>query len=181
MTGALRTSDDFASATVAAAANGDVLALERIIAWHHRDMTRVCVLICGGDGDLADEAVQAAWPIVWRKLHSLRDPDRLRSWLVSIAANEARALIRRRSHLVVEIEVADAGSDRDDPAAATDLLDMRLALRRLDADDRAILALRYAAGFDSTEIGRVIGISASGVRSRLERLLGRLRKELADD
>ena len=45
-------------------------------------MTRVCFVICG-DLDIADEAVQAAWPIVWRKLGGLREPERLRPWLVS--------------------------------------------------------------------------------------------------
>src|SRR5262245_62937805 len=181
MASALGTIDDIAPATVAAAAAGDVVALERIIARHHRDMAKVCVVICGGDADLAEEAVQAAWPIVWRKLHTLRDHDRIRPWLVSVAANEARQLIRRRRHAVVEIEVADAGTDRDDPGRTAGLLDLRLAIRRLDADDRTLLALRHVAGLDSTEIGRAMGMSPSGVRSRLERLLTRLRKELGDD
>ena len=64
-------------------------AFARIIHAHHDDMTRICFVICA-DIDLADEAVQGAWLIAWRKLHSLRDPARLRPWLVSVAANEAR-------------------------------------------------------------------------------------------
>ncbi len=85
---------------VALAAAGDEAAFARIVQAHHDDMTRVCFVICG-DLDVADEAVQAAWPIVWRKLGSLRDPSRLRPWLVSIAANEARQLIRRRRRRTV--------------------------------------------------------------------------------
>ena len=38
--------------------------------------------------------------------------------------------------------------------------------------------LRYVAGFDSTEIARQTGISASGVRTRLARILERLRLEI---
>jgi RNA polymerase sigma factor (sigma-70 family) len=49
---------------------------------------------------------------------------------------------------------------------------------RLDPDDRALLALRYVAGFDSNELAKAIGISPSGVRNRLERLLKRLHEEL---
>ena len=52
------------------------------------------------------------------------------------------------------------------------------AMARLDPDDRALLALRYVAGFDSNELASAIGLSASGIRSRLERLLKRLREEL---
>jgi len=41
--------------------------------------------------------VQSARSIAWRKLSSLRDPERLRPWLVSVAANEARQLVRGQS------------------------------------------------------------------------------------
>ena len=57
---------------VAQAAAGDEVAFARVVQAHHDDMTRVCFVICG-DLDIADEAVQAAWPIAWRKLGSLRD------------------------------------------------------------------------------------------------------------
>ena len=169
-----------AATTVADAAAGDVDALARIVGLHHDDMARVCFVICG-DQDLAQDAVQAAWPIAWRKLGSLRDPDRLRPWLMAVAANEARQLLRRqRRHPVVEISVADIGTDRHDPAAQSGLSDLAAALRRLAPEDRALLALRYVAGYDATEIGRELRMSASGVRSRLARLTARLRTELED-
>jgi RNA polymerase sigma-70 factor (ECF subfamily) len=168
--------------SVADAAAGDVEALARIVRAHHDDMARVCFVICG-DQDLAQDAVQSAWPIVLRKLGTLRDPDRLRPWLVSIAANEARQAMRRRAHrpVVSALDAADLGSSRADPAGHADLLDLGAAVRRLSADDRTLLALRYVAGMDATELGRAMGISPSGVRSRLARLVARLRTELDDD
>ena len=166
---------------VAQAAAGDEVAFARIVQAHHDDMTRVCFVICG-DIDVTDEAVQAAWPIAWRKLGSLRDPDRLRAWLVSIAANEARMLIRRRRRrTIVELAVADDTSSRVDPARLVADIDLTNALARLDPDDRALLALRYVAGFDSTELAQATGRSPSGTRARLARLLARLRTELRDD
>lgn len=169
-----------AATTVAEAAGGDVAALARIVGAHHDDMARICFVICG-DEDTAQDAVQAAWPIAWRKLRSLRDPERLRPWLMAVAANEARQILRRqRRHRVVEIEVADIGTDRFDPAARPGLADLATALRRLSPEDRTLLALRHVAGYDATEIGRELGISASGVRSRLARLTARLRTELSD-
>ena len=114
-------------------------------------------------------------------LGSLRDPERLRPWLMAVAANEARQILRRqRRYQVVQIEVADIGSPHGDPAAHTALADLAVALGRLSPEDRTLLALRHVAGFDATEIGRELGMSASGVRSRLARLLERLRSELAD-
>ncbi len=62
----------------------------------------------------------------------------------------------------------------DQPVAIHDHnadIDLANALAGLDPDDRALLALRYVAGFDSNELARVTGLSPSGTRARLARLL----------
>jgi RNA polymerase sigma-70 factor (ECF subfamily) len=165
---------------VARAASGDVDSLAAIVAVHHGDMSRIAYLITR-DAELAQDAVQAAWPIAWRKLPGLRDPERLRQWLMAIAANEARQLIRRQRRQVVnEIVTVEPGSNATDPDAHSGLIDLRAALARLSPDERSLLALRYVAGFDATEIAAMVGLSASGVRSRLSRLVSHLRTELAD-
>jgi RNA polymerase sigma-70 factor (ECF subfamily) len=170
-----------AEKTVADAARGDAQALAVIVGIHHDDMARIAFVICG-DQDRAQDAVQSAWPIAWRKLRTLRDFDKLRPWLMAIAANEARQLMRReRRHVVIEISAADVSAVGGDPAGRSAQLDLGAALRGLDPLDRTILALRHVAAFDATEIGRVVGMSPSGVRTRLARLLGRLRSELEHD
>ncbi len=170
-----------AESTVASAARGDAEALAAIVALHHDDMARIAFVICG-DQDRAQDAAQSAWPIAWRKLHSLRDPARLRPWLMAIAANEARQQMRReRRHAVTQISVADVEAVGSDPASRSAHLDLATALRALEPTDRTILALRHIADFDATEIGRVVGMSSSGVRTRLARLLARLRSELDHD
>lgn len=167
---------------IAEAISGDEGAFARIVAEHHEDMRRVCAVVCGDDG-LAEEAVQAAWSAAWRKLGSIRDPERLRPWLVSIAVNEARQLLRqrrRRRQRVEFVRESESWPGGLDPAQALDAVDLRTALSQLGTDDRALLAMRYVAGFNATELSAALGISASGVRNRLDRLLDRLRKELTD-
>lgn len=177
----LATRTGIAAGIVAQAAAGDAVAFARIVAAHHDDMARVCFVICG-DEEMAQDAVQAAWPIAWRKLRSLREPDLLRPWLVKIAANEVRQVLRRqRRYRVAQIEVADVGTDADDPSNRTARTDLAVALRRLSPEDREVLAMRHVSGFDATEIGRALGMSASGVRSRLARAAARLRSELGDE
>ena len=142
-------------------------------------MARVAYFIAG-DAETAAEAVQAAWSIAWGRLKNLRDQQRIGPWLVSITANETRQLVRKqRRRTVVELSVAPAAVGRD-PADGVNVLDLGRALRKLEPEQRSLLALRYAAGLDSTEIGVATGMSASGVRTRLSRLLERLRLELDD-
>src|SRR5687767_5202194 len=83
------------ASVVTEAADGDRAAFTELVATYHDDMIRLAMVITR-DADLASDAAQAAWHQAWRKLRQLRDPDRVRPWLLSIAANEARQALRRR-------------------------------------------------------------------------------------
>ena len=165
------------ASTVRLAAEGDEAAFTRLVSQHRAAMSGVAFVICG-DPEATRDAVQNAWSIAWRRLHTLRDPDQVRPWLLTIAANEARQAIRaQRRRPVIDISdtVQDAGGD---PADSIGLVDLQRALAHLNPDDRRLLALRYVAGLDSTEIARHLGLSASGVRSRLARVIERLRMDI---
>lgn len=178
---------------LASAAAGDEVSFARLVEAHDDAMYRVCVAV-GRDHAIAADGVQAAWSIAWRKLRTIRDPARLRPWLVAIAVNETKTLLKQRwRRSLVEVH-PDAGSSSGsafgyafagidpaggiDPGADAAALDLRDALERLGPDDRALLAMRYVAGFNATELAAVLGISPSGTRTRLERLVARLRQEL---
>jgi len=166
-------------ATVRSAATGDQAAFALLVAEHHASMARVAFVICG-DADTTLDAVQSAWAIAWRRIGSLRDPTQVRPWLIAIAANEARQIMRRRRlERVVDISELVAGIEGGYHATSPEVVDLDRALRGLKAEERSLLAMRYAAGLDSSEIARQMGMSASGVRSRLARLLERLREDLA--
>jgi RNA polymerase sigma-70 factor (ECF subfamily) len=166
-------------ATVRSAATGDEVAFARLVAEHHASMARVAYVICG-DAESTRDAVQAAWTVAWRRIGSLRDPAQVRAWLVAIAANEARQAVRRRRRVtIVDLSDTVAGADDAVEDDRVDLVDLQRVLRTLKPEDRSRLAMRYAAGLDSAEIARHLAMSPSGVRSRLARLLDRLRDDLA--
>jgi RNA polymerase sigma factor (sigma-70 family) len=101
---------------------------------------------------------------------------------MTVAANEAKQLLRKRRTRARFEVVTDASQEPGgrDPATGVSGLDLREAMSRLDPEDRALLALRYVAGFDSNELATATGISPSGTRTRIERLLKRLREDLND-
>jgi RNA polymerase sigma-70 factor (ECF subfamily) len=181
MEAATRVADRMAIGVLASAAAGDEVAFRRIIVDHHEDMRRVAAYVAG-DHAIGEEATQAAWLIAWQRIGSVRDEASLRPWLVSVAANEAKRIVRRQRRRTAFEHVAatDIASGEADPATRAALLDVHAALARLHPDERALLAMRYVAGFDSNELAAATGISASGVRSRIERLLKRLREDLRD-
>jgi RNA polymerase sigma-70 factor (ECF subfamily) len=167
------------ASTVTLAGAGDEAAFARLVATYHADMARVAFAACG-DRELAEDAVQAAWLDAWRKLRSLRDPDRIRPWLLAVTVNEARQIVRRRRGPVVEIDVEAPEDARSDPSTGIERLDLRRALAHLSPDDRALVAMHYVIDLSSDELGAAVDTSPSAARMRLSRIVDRLRKELRD-
>jgi RNA polymerase sigma-70 factor (ECF subfamily) len=160
------------------AADGDREAFTRLVGLHHVAMVRVAMVVTG-DRELAEDAAQAAWAVAWRRLGTVRSGDSVRSWLVAVAANEARMMIRaRRRRPTVRLTVVEADPSHTDPGERIGLLDLERVLLRLDPADRVLIGLRFVGDLESSEIAHHLGLSASGVRSRLSRLLQRLRTEL---
>ena len=158
---------------------GEREAFTELVARHHAELVRIAYAITG-DADAARDSAQLAWIKAWQRLPSVREPGRLRAWLIAIAANEARMHLRAHGRRRVR-EIAPV--DEDEPFeqntfTSADRLDLNAALVRLDPGDRSLLAMRYLAGLPAEEIGVAAGLTASGVRSRLSRLIARLREDL---
>src|SRR6184192_3632600 len=80
---------------VIAARRGDKRAFVEIVARHQ---AMVCGIALGVLGDFAasEDAGQEAFLTAWRKIHELREPERLRAWLAQIARNAALGQLRRK-------------------------------------------------------------------------------------
>lgn len=152
--------------------HGDFASL---VGRYHSDLLRVAYVVLG-DRALAEDAAQAAWTRAWQRFNQLRDPAKVRSWLVAVAANEARQIARRKRPRLEHGSASTFGSEAD-----PSLLDLSAALAGLGPDDRQLLALRYVIGLTSAEIGSQLGLSAGAVRHRLMRLVGRLREVMLDE
>ena len=133
-------------ALITRAMGGDEVAFARIVAAHHGDMARIAYLVCGSL-DVAEEAEQAAWAKAWHRLGDVRDPARLRAWLMSVAANEARQMMRGQKRRTVRELVVGGPTSTAWPDRAA-LMDLANALARLDPRDRSIIGLRYIAGLE---------------------------------
>ena len=127
------------------------------------------------DADAAD-LVQATLEIAIRRRAQLRDPARLRSWLLAILTREAFRLRRRLRALVSldgsVVEVAVAGTSDDDLA-------VRAAVAQLPARTRAAVVLHHMAGLSVAETAEAMGISENTVKTLLRLGLARLREVLA--
>ena len=120
------------------------------------------------DVDRAEDALQDALVIAWRDLPSLRDPDRFDYWLQRVLTNMCIEHARRdrRRHARLGVLVADPVA-RDELAGVVDRDVVDRAFRRLKAEERAVLVLRYYLGYEPATIAEMLGVSGGTIRSRL--------------
>lgn len=134
-------------------------------------------LACGMllDRDEAEDAVQEATLKAWLKLDSFRRGRAFQPWFFTIVANHCRDLRRSRWWSVLK------GIEVERPARAEDVdlgMDLRRALVGLPVPDRGLLVLHYYLDLPLEEAARVLGVSPAAAKSRLYRVLRRLRGHL---
>ena len=124
--------------------------------------------------DLAADAAQSALLKGWRSRYSVKDPQSFKPWLVNIAINESKNLIRRGFDLELKENVADAPKDRDLQ------VDVRQAVYALPEKYRLPVMLFYFEGMAVADIAKALDLPQGTVISQLHRGRERLREELKD-
>lgn len=131
------------------------------------------------DTQAAEDAVQEASIIAWRKFKRLDDPSRVRAWFLGIVANECRNARRHgwrsRVRLGLPADLSQAPNDEGLVRRA----DLRHALLQLAHDDRLLVVLFYYFDMPLDEIASVARISRSAARNRLYRTVRRMRPNIA--
>lgn len=135
--------------------------------------------LVSGDAEARD-LTQACLEIALRRLHQLRDPEKLRPWLLTILAREAMRL-RRRLRRVVAFDpvVHDLQAPAPAPSDERDLA-VRQALAGLPRRMRAAVILHHLVGLTVAETAGAMHVSENTVKSELKAGLRRLREGLDD-
>jgi RNA polymerase sigma-70 factor (ECF subfamily) len=156
-------------------------------------------LMCGVRED-AEEVAQDTLLKVFENFASLREPEKVRSWVFRIAKN-ACLMKRRRSIFAPQQELSlehymretgDDGSTHERHIAGDSVLpdaivyehEMRQALTRairaLPPDYRAVILLRDLEELTTEEAADILEISTDAVKQRLHRARKALRKEMEE-
>ena len=135
------------------------------------------------DVDRAEDALQDALVIAWRDLPSLRDPDRFDYWLQRVLTNMCIEHARRdrRRYAKLEVLVVDDHAARDELAGVVDRDVVDRAFRRLKAEERAVLVLRYYLGYEPATIAEILGVPGGTIRSRLHHAHRAMRAAIEAD
>ncbi|HEX2680364.1 MAG TPA: sigma-70 family RNA polymerase sigma factor [Candidatus Dormibacteraeota bacterium] len=131
------------------------------------------------DAATAEDVVQEASLIAWRKVNALSDRSRLRAWFLGIVANECRNARRRGWWTRVSIGLPPTLSIASSEDRAVRRADLRRALMQLSHEDRLVVVLYYYFDMPLEDIAAVAGTSVMAARNRLYRSIRRLRPGVA--
>ena len=134
------------------------------------------------DLDAAADCVQDTFCVAATRMHQLRDPDRLRPWLYSVARNEALRRLRERRRETPTEELPDVESDDAGPdtlTARAELADLIAeAAGGLSDRDRAVLDLAYRHGLDGPDLAEALGVSHGNANTMVVRLRRTIERSL---
>jgi RNA polymerase sigma-70 factor (ECF subfamily) len=131
------------------------------------------------DTGLAEDALQNALVLAWRRLPKLRDPDRFEAWihriLVHACYDESQ---RSRLRAAVTLMPGARMSSPDDSDAVVNRDELERAYVRLSLEQRAVFVLHHYLGLPLVEVAETLGIPAGTARSRLHYAILGLREAL---
>jgi RNA polymerase sigma-70 factor (ECF subfamily) len=130
-----------------------------------------------------DDVMQDVFVRMQRGLPTLRDEERFTSWLFQIARSSIAEHMRTRARHPLpdsdrmEEPVAEVENDGDDRTAARSLSScLSMFVARLASPYREAVTLVELEGLTAREAAEMVGISASGMKSRVQRGRAQLRR-----
>lgn len=129
-----------------------------------------------------DDVVQDVLVRMHRGLEGVRDDDRFAAWMFQIARNAITDVGRRRArspleHCDAPDELAAAATADDDRQAADALVGcVSMFVARLPSPYREAITLVELEGRTTREAAEMVGVSVSGMKSRVQRGRAQLRE-----
>lgn len=166
------------AAELAAARAGDTAAYGALVERFWVPLVRVARGVLGSCD--AEDVVQDALVVAWRRLDDVRGAASLPAWLRQIVVRRALRRARWRLRWVplpLEDTVATGGGDEQRHRQ----LDLMAAIARLSARQRAVLVLTEIEGLSDASAAETLGIAEATLRVHRFRAKAELRRFLKVD
>ncbi len=129
------------------------------------------------EADAADIVQNGAYKAI-RGSKSLRNAEFAGTWIYRIMLNEIFRFCKKKGPMMVSLEEIPVEQGRED---IYEDIDLKEALDSLNAEDKAVIQLRFFEDKSLNEIAEILGENLNTVKSRLYRGLRKLKLQLAEE
>ncbi len=137
--------------------------IEAVINKYGNMLYRMCVLMLKNESD-AEDVVQETMIKYYQKSPVFRDDEHEKAWLIKVAANKCRDLLRFRvRHPQVEDDFLEKVSFDSTDSGIIE------ALTSLPEKFRLVMTLYYIEDYRVEDIAKIIGKTSSAVKMRLHK------------
>ena len=147
---------------------GDPDAFTSLMQSHMQAMYKTARAILNNEDDCAD-AISETILSCWQKLPGLKVNAFFKTWMIRILINECNDIIRTNRNLTFLEEVPEPEAEAAEIARVQRNLEFQEALDTLHEKYRLIIVLYYVDGLKVKEIGQLLKMEESTVRTRLAR------------
>jgi RNA polymerase sigma-70 factor (ECF subfamily) len=155
--------------------NGDERAFRLLYERHTPRLKMTVQRLLGGAAHDVDDVVQDTWLAGCRGIHAYRGDATFSSWLRSIGARTAFALLSRRNGRETDLHDDVAETRANAPAS---MIDLERALAVLPDHQRVVVVLHDVEGFTHDEIAEQLGMPVGTSKATLFRARRALRQAL---
>ena len=131
------------------------------------------------DTQMSEDIFQETWLTVIRRIYTLKKTDAFPTWLYRIARNKVYQQLRGKKKLrELDDNIAVANDIKDDVFSPEDAVKIHRCLKKLRAEHKEVLMLRFLEQMSYYEIAQVINCSLGTVKSRIYYAKLALKKEM---
>ena len=161
----------------------DAKAFAKMYETVYRDLYRFALCTMKNSHD-AEDAVSEAVMNAYEHIASLRSEESFRSWIFTILVNVCRKRLKKHARQTVKEDAAFFEREEEtEPGKSPEYelsMDLKKAFSVLSEEERAVIGLSVFSGYRSEEIGRMLGLKDSTVRSKRKRALRKMEILLKD-
>lgn len=155
---------------------GDADAFLELMEKNTLAMYKVARGILGNDEDVAD-AIQDTILTCFEKIHTLKQPQYFKTWMIRILINECNKILRHYRSIQVQDNMPDVPG-QDGSLAELEFKEM---LSLVEEKYRIVLILYYVEGFKISDIASILELNENTVKSRLKRAREQIRVEYSKE
>lgn len=157
--------------------NSNYLDSFEILTKQHYEKVYKTVFLYTKDKWISEDAVQQAFVIGYNKLDQLKSKDKFASWVISIALNEAKRMLKDKNNAkitpITAFHLNTLSDNKENDKELKD--DVDNILKQLKNKETEILVLKYYAGLSLQQITILLGINLSNTKVRLHRAKEKFR------